>query len=186
MSITYHSRSPPSSRSPVTGKCVFINTLYFCTLYLWCFFCLSVCLSVVFTWAYVSYVCVLTFSTLWFCLSVGPTATIKPTVTTTPTASIRPMPLQTTAAPTAHVSPTQVTISSTETTPTVTPPTTTPAATVFLRSTYSLVTSTRSTAQAVTTAQPSASATMWVEQSDWSICHSLKPNNIVATTEFNS
>ena len=45
MSITYHSRSPPSSRSPVTGKCVFINTLYFCTLYLWCFF-LSVCLSV--------------------------------------------------------------------------------------------------------------------------------------------
>ena len=51
------------------------------------------------------------------CLSVTPTSTIKPTVTTTPTPSIRPMPLQTTTAPTAHVSPTQVTIFSTETTP---------------------------------------------------------------------
>lgn len=41
--------------------------------------------------------------------TTAPTAAIKPTVTTTPTASIRPMAIQTTSAPTAHVTPTMVT-----------------------------------------------------------------------------
>ncbi len=40
-----------------------------------------------------------------------PSAAVRPTVTTTPTASIRPMPLQVTTAPTAHVTPTQVSTS---------------------------------------------------------------------------
>ena len=41
--------------------------------------------------------------------STAPTAAVKPTVTTTPTASIRPIAIQTTSAPTAHVTPTMVT-----------------------------------------------------------------------------
>ena len=48
-------------------------------------------------------------SSLTLSQATAPTATIKPTVTTTPTASIRPMAIQTTSAPTAHVTPTMVT-----------------------------------------------------------------------------
>ena len=48
-------------------------------------------------------------SSLALSQTTAPTAAIKPTVTTTPTASIRPMAIQTTSAPTAHVTPTMVT-----------------------------------------------------------------------------
>ena len=74
--------------------------------------------------------------------STAPTAAVKPTVTTTPTASIRPMGIQTTSAPTAHVTPTMVTTQHlipctavTQLPVSITSSSTTAAAAVFVRST---------------------------------------------------
>ena len=72
-----------------------------------------------------------------------PSAAVRPTVTTTPTASIRPMPLQMTTAPTAHVTPTQVSTSILATSEVAsTQPSSNSqlaSATVFVRSTSPLV-----------------------------------------------
>ncbi len=71
-----------------------------------------------------------------------PSAAVRPTVTTTPTASIRPMPLQITTAPTAHVTPTQVSTSvpsTVESTATQSTNSQLASATVFVRSTSPLI-----------------------------------------------